>query len=241
MRACRNRPAGRRVSRATLTGQLEDALRLDILEGVLQPGQRLLSLDLTERYGVSATPLREALQRLAADNLVEYDPRLGTKVAPISKVDLRDIYDIRILLETIALKESMARRDANWIAHVSDAWAQLQALPLPRRDAVSRDSALAWSTAHRRFHEALFESCGSAWLLRFVSILYDHSERYRMLSAWSPTRERTSKEHEAIYRFAVQGSLEEAPEALRDHLERTVSDLEKRLSVDPEDFAGSPT
>ncbi len=87
--------AVQRVSRATLTTQLEDALRLDIIEGVLAPGQRLRSAELTDRYQVSATPLREALQRLAAQNLVEIDPRFGATVAPISRSDLHDTYWLR--------------------------------------------------------------------------------------------------------------------------------------------------
>src|SRR5688572_6357929 len=83
-----------RISRATLTEQLEEALRADILDGVYRPGQRLRASELTDRYGVSATPLREALQRLAAENLVELDPRLGATVSPISEHDLRDIYEL---------------------------------------------------------------------------------------------------------------------------------------------------
>src|ERR671915_1528247 len=102
------------VTRATLATQLEDALRVDIIEGVLTPGQRLRASDLTQRYGVSATPLREALQRLAAQNLVELGPRLGATVAPISESELRDIYFLRQMLETVALERSIAHGDEAW-------------------------------------------------------------------------------------------------------------------------------
>ncbi len=95
------RPAPR-LTRSTLTAQLEDALRVDIIEGVLVPGQRLRAADLSKRYGVSATPFREALQRLAAQRLVDLDPRFGATVADISRAELRDIYQMRDLLEGLA-------------------------------------------------------------------------------------------------------------------------------------------
>jgi DNA-binding GntR family transcriptional regulator len=183
----------KRVTRATLATQLEDALRVDIIEGVLTPGQRLRAADLTARYGVSATPLREALQRLAAQNLVEIDPRLGATVAHISQTDLRDIYWLRELLEGLALERSIERGDDAWERRVTDSWERFKAHGNKQRTGTAED-ALAWSDAHRAFHEALFAACDSPWLLRFVGTLYDHSERYRMLSVRSRLRD-TLEEH----------------------------------------------
>jgi GntR family carbon starvation induced transcriptional regulator len=217
-----------RVSRATLTTQLEDALRLDIIEGVLRPGLRLRAADLTQHYGVSATPLREALQRLAAQNLVTIDPRLGATVSEISHTDLRDIYFMRELLEGIALERSMERADDEWARHVTDAWNALRELTKEGSPGTTRSDALSWSAAHRAFHEALFESCGSPWLLRFVVTLYDHSERYRML-ARSPSRD-TLEEHEEIYRGTVARDTAGAVKALRRHLAGTVAALEEGIT-----------
>src|SRR5919106_1503563 len=138
----------KRVTRATLATQLEDALRVDIIEGVLTPGQRLRAADLTSRYGVSATPLREALQRLAAQNLVEVDPRLGATVARISQTDLRDIYWLRELLEGLALERSIERGDDAWEAGVTKAWERFRALGSMERAGTAAD-AITWSEAHR--------------------------------------------------------------------------------------------
>jgi DNA-binding GntR family transcriptional regulator len=218
-----------RVSRATLTTQLEDALRLDIIEGVLRPGLRLRAADLTQHYGVSATPLREALQRLAAQNLVTIDPRLGATVSEISQTDLRDIYFMRELLEGIALERSMQRADDTWAQHVTATWEDLREQSKDPA-ATTRSDALSWSSAHRAFHEALFESCGSPWLLRFVVTLYDHSERYRML-ARSPSRD-TLEEHEEIYKGMLARDTVGAVKALRRHLAGTVAVLEEGISAD---------
>jgi DNA-binding GntR family transcriptional regulator len=219
----------RRVTRATLASQLEDAIRLEIIEGVLTPGQRLRANELTKRYGVSATPLREALQRLAAENLVEIDPRLGAAVAEISRADLRDIYRLRDLLEGLALERSIQRADEAWEALVRSAWERFRAQASIEQSGSTRD-ALAWSEAHRAFHEALFDACDSAWLRRFVGTLYDHSERYRMLSVRSHRRD-TLEEHGAIFRSAMERNAPEAVTWLRRHLGNTVDNLEFEMST----------
>ena len=219
----------RRVTRATLASQLEDAIRLEIIEGVLAPGQRLRANELTRRYGVSATPLREALQRLAAENLVEIDPRLGAAVAEISRTDLRDIYRLRDLLEGLALERSIQRADVAWEARVRSAWERFRTQASIEQSGSTRD-ALAWSEAHRAFHEALFDACDSAWLRRFVGTLYDHSERYRMLSVRSHRRD-TLEEHGAIFRTAMERNAPEAVTWLRRHLANTVDNLEFGMST----------
>jgi DNA-binding GntR family transcriptional regulator len=220
--------AAHRVSRATLTTQLEDALRLDIIEGVLAPGQRLRSAELTERYQVSATPLREALQRLAAQNLVEIDPRFGATVAPISLNDLRDTYWLREVLETLALRRSIETGDDAWRARVTTAF---EALAATRGHPPAEDSleeSLDWSTLHRRFHEELFSACDSPWLVRMLATLYDHSERYRMVSRRRGTRD-TVAVHMPIYDSTVAGDVDAAVAALAAHLHDTVDLLKSRL------------
>lgn len=224
-------PDGRQhISRATLATQLEDAIRLDIIEGILTPGERLRAIDLTDRYGVSATPLREALQRLAAQNLIELDPRLGATVADISQTDLHDVYWLRDMLEGVGLERSIKLGDDRWLGLLTHAWERFRAESARGKEEDTREAALGWSVAHRAFHDALFAACDSAWLLRFLDILADHSERYRMLSA--RTRVRASlAEHEEIYRATLKRDSAAAVEALRRHLARTVQLLERAVPV----------
>lgn len=221
-----------RVSRMTLAGQVEDALRVDIIEGVLEPGQRLRASDLAQQYGVSATPLREALQRLAGQKLIDLDPRMGATVADISRSDLRDIYWMRELLEPLALERSMGQADTKWEERVARSWQEFRtaaaASDAAADDESTRELALAWSSAHRAFHEALFSACDSQWLLRFVQTLYDHSERYRMITVRRRTRH-TIEEHASIYEPAVGGNRIDAVAALKRHLVKTVDALEEGL------------
>jgi DNA-binding GntR family transcriptional regulator len=216
-----------RISRSTLAAQLEEAIRLDIIGGALEPGLRLRASDLTKRYGVSATPLREALQRLAAQNLVELGPRLGATVAPISKPELEDIYWLRELLEGVALERSIRLAGPDWDKRITAAYRAFEDTQ-GTGPATTRADALNWSAVHRAFHEALFEDCNSPWLLRFVGVLGDHSERYRMLSMRRGLRH-SLQEHRDIYEAAMARDSDLATDALRRHLAGTVDLLESAL------------
>lgn len=219
----------RRLSRATLTQQLEEALRVDIIQGVLPPGQRLRAGDLARRYGVSATPFREALQRLAAQNLVDLDPRIGATVAFISLPELRDIYSMRELLEVMALERSIQHGDKAWEDNVTRAWEDFRRQN-SKGARETREDAVAWLNGHRTFHNALVSGGDSPWLIRFVGTLADHSERYRMLSARTHRRASLA-EHEEIYEAAIRRDAETAKASLLDHLRRTVEVVEEGLTA----------
>ena len=88
---------------------------------------------------------------------------------------------------------------------------------------------MAWSRAHRTYHEALLAGCDSDWLVRFNEMLSDHSERYRVYSARVGTRD-SREEHESIYTAAKARDVDEAVAALRRHLESTVTTIEGGLS-----------
>jgi GntR family carbon starvation induced transcriptional regulator len=227
------------IRRATLTEQIADALRKDIIDGALAPGQRLTTAELTVRYQVSATPLREALQHLAAQGMVDIDPRLGTSVPPISRAHLHDTYAVREMLEVAAVARSIERADTAWAARLGELFIEFQ-------EAVKKgdrnSGVLSWSAAHRAFHEGLMANCESPWLKSLINVINDHSERYRMLSARLGVRDPIA-EHAAIYKAAVSLDVEAAVAALKQHLRKTVDVLEGALpisdgSADAEDASG---
>lgn len=220
---------GPRVRRETLTVQIEDLLRDDIIKGELSPGQRLTAADLTQRYDVSQTPLREALQRLAGQNLVEIDPRLGTTVAPISVEHLRDTYWIRGLLESLAVRRSVERGDEEWEQSLRKLFTEFETAVVQAQGDPHGD-VLSWSRAHRAFHSGLMAACGSPWLLGLLDVVTDHSERYRMLSAVKGERDPIG-EHSAILSAALARDSDAAVSALKAHLDRTVEVIEGSLPV----------
>lgn len=165
---------------ATLVEQAVNLIRYDILTGVLSPDTKLGIHELAARYGIGATPIREALSRLTAQGLVKAMMQRGFRVSPISRADLIDIVATRELVELEALRRSMTKGGDAWEAGIVSAlyrmekYTQLDAADLAHR----RDE---FDTVHKQFHTSLIAACGSTRLLEMQSALYDQAFRYRYL------------------------------------------------------------
>jgi DNA-binding GntR family transcriptional regulator len=164
----------------TQTDRATALLRAQILTGGLSPGERLRAADLRQRFGLGLTPMREALNRLFTEGLVEIEPHQGPRVTDASAAELADLMAARRDIERLCLTRAMAAGDADWEAEIVAALHLLSRTALP---AGPDDTAAAavWEARHRRFHVSLIAACDSAWLKRFWATLADHSERYRTL------------------------------------------------------------
>jgi len=206
---------------ATRATSLYDQLRGDLLGGTLEPGSKLAIEALAERYETSATPLREALNRLVSDGLVERREQRGFVVAAISAVDLAEITQTRCWLEEIALRQSIAAHSTAWEEGLVLAHHRLAQTPRSLSESRFEDNS-AWEPLHRAFHHALISGCGSRWLLSFCEQLADQHHRYRRLSAPRAFAKRAVKsEHQQLMEAAIEGRTEDAIALLRAHFERT--------------------
>ena len=218
---------------ATRATGLYDQLRGDLLGGVLEPGSKLAIEALAERYCASATPLREALNRLVSDGLVERREQRGFVVAGISEQDLAEITQTRCWLESIALRESMAAHSTAWEEALVLAHHRLARTPRSLSDSRFEDNP-EWEPLHRAFHRALISGCGSRWLLSFCEQLADQHHRYRRLSAPRAFAKREVKsEHQQLLEAALEGRADEAVALLCQHFERTA----RVIRDDPQLFA----
>lgn len=225
--------------RDTLTDQLHEAIRTDIVLGRLVPETIIRTHQFTDRYGVSATPLREALQRLAIEGLVELESRRGVRIPPLSVSGVRDIYRVRRLIETEMLKEAMELGDHRWLERVEATYEDLMSVgepalpPDPRREEaleIREARFLAWRERHRRFHATLLEPCRSAWLHRIYEILVNHAERYVFASVSSPLRDRqTTGEHAELFQAVARRDVQAAVAAHVRHLDGTLASVERLL------------
>lgn len=188
----------------------------------LAPGEKLKVAELSKAYGLSSSPIREALNRLTQDGIVEASENKGFKVAPISKEDYKEISRLRCLLETEALSESIQNGDDEWEAAVLGAFHRLN---LVEKKLTGSTLALddEWSTRHKAFHFALFGGCSSHLLLRMVDSLFDRAERYRRFSAHQRVKSRDkSGEHQALMNAALERDSEKAVLLLRSHITSTL-------------------
>ncbi|MDQ3475954.1 MAG: GntR family transcriptional regulator [Actinomycetota bacterium] len=172
---------------------VEDQMRSAILLGELPPGQRLLTAQLSERFSVSPTPLREAMQRLAGEGLVEFTTQRGARVTPLSAEDCVEITDLRCLLEPVALRHAATSGDDAWRQRVRAASRGLLAA-WKERDHARASSELAY----RAFYEASVSACRSFRLRQFARVVREQEARYRLVTIDSVDRRVLARDHRAM-------------------------------------------
>lgn len=216
----------RQLSRATLASTVHARLRSDILEGALEPGGRLRVEFVCERYRAGASPVREALNRLASEGLVDRHDQRGFAVAPVSLADLRELVKTRCWVEGMALRQSIQDRTEAWEETIVLAFHRLSRIP---RSTGSEHFAANpdWEQVHRSFHTALIAGCGSVPLLRFCEDLRDRADRYRQIAAAAEFPRRNElDEHRTIMELTISDDAANAVEMLEQHYRRTASACE---------------
>jgi DNA-binding GntR family transcriptional regulator len=198
---------------STRSEWVQERLRDAILQGELEPGQRLAANDLAQQWDVSPTPLREAFQRLASDGLVSVSPQRGARVASPSVETAVEIYELRILLEPRCLRQSLEASDETHRSEIKAAFEVFRTSPTVA-DGVE---------AHSRFHAALLSRCPSTWLARFTTQLSEASRLFQLASVQGgPVRRHPKAEHRALRDAAVRGDIARCVELQADHLRRTL-------------------
>jgi GntR family transcriptional regulator, carbon starvation induced regulator len=212
----------------TISSRISGLLREAILRGDLAPGSKINLDRLRERYDISISPLREAVSRLVADGLVEFEDQRGYRVVPVSPENLAEVTALRAEFEVIALRASIERGTLDW---ESDVMRALYLLNRTERDQARPDTIDAWEAAHSDFHMALIRGCGMPLLLTFCSVLHNMNDRYRRLYlAGSPAGRDVQAEHDEIAEAATAHDADRACAALRSHVLKTGEELSRRLA-----------
>jgi GntR family carbon starvation induced transcriptional regulator len=212
----------KRQSSRTIASDVFDQLRGDILEGRLAPGTRLRFKDLRARYESGLSPLREALMRLAADDLVILEDHKGFRVAPVSQEELVDLAMTWFELEALGIRQSIEKGDDRWAANIKARFKEMskQGMRTPQ-GTIDPD----WEPHNLAFHESLYAACGSPSLMRFCRVLSERFSRYRRLWAKRPHARNIAKEHEDLCRAVLKRDTAAAVAALRKHRTTTIQDL----------------
>lgn len=189
-------------------------IREEIIVGKLPPGSRLNEMELSERFGISRPPLREAFRMLGNEKLVEFMPRRGTFVAPMSLEDGEQVYRARQMLECTAIDIIGQERTAS-LAPLRDALAEAQRPP-------ETLSVIEDFHAMSRFHVRLIELAGNRWLIYCHQSLQSCLARYQVMYLNLPGSHVLSvEEHRRVLSFLEDGQYEAAKQHLIAHLNRT--------------------
>lgn len=218
----------------TLANKAYDQIRDNIIQGIHAPESPLRLAELKERYGMGFSPLREALNRLQSDRLVEIADLKGFRVAPASLEEMQDAMQTRIEIEESALALSIANGGDLWEDQIV---AALHALNREAGRQAQGGDLWDLEERHYQFHAALVSACGSPWKLRFFEQLYRATERYRipalMQQTTGPARD-IKAEHSALAKAAIARKHEEACALLRAHYLRTMEWMADSLKAKAE-------
>ena len=201
---------------STIGASTYQRIKRDIIFGELQPGSKLKLDALKERYSASLSTLRETLNRLASDGFVEAPEQRGFLVTPVSREDLTEISELRVLLECHALELSIENGDTDWEGNLVAAHHKLHLMEqrLLKGDDSEKET---WKRYDSEFHQAMIAACNSKNLLSLHSIIYDKYLRYQML-VLTYRGEVAAKEHKHMFDAALARDADMAKKLLEDHI-----------------------
>ncbi len=197
---------------ASLADQAYEALRAAIAEGRLKPGERIRELALAARLSISRTPIREAMQRLARDGLIQLDARNGAKVTELSLEAIQELYDLREILEGSAARFAAQGATANDLQRLDAVLA---------KEAEHADDSAVLAKLNKRFHQTLCEAANNRFLSSAVATF---STTLLLLGpttlAAGQRADESQAEHRAIVAAIKAGDADEAERLMRGHIRR---------------------
>lgn len=204
-------------------------MRRMILEGELEPGQRLVLRDIAGQLGLSIQPIRDAIKMLERDGLVDSESHRGAVVTQISGNTILELIAVRMWLEILATEQAVP-------AHTPDSIRATQEALETADIELARGGGLAYSQANRRLHEAI-EAPASPLVRQLISDSWEHlwRERRRMsLFELEPTAgPAAQREHIAIVTALANGDAKSATQAMARHRDSTLAAWRKALAVLP--------
>jgi DNA-binding GntR family transcriptional regulator len=202
-------------SRASLRQQVTEVLRGAVITGVMRPGALYSAPALAERFGVSATPVREAMLDLVKEGLIEAVRNKGFRVTDLTDSQLDDITDVRMLIEVPTVAAIAERYTPEWDPTI----AELRAVARQIVEHAESGDLIAYVEADRRFHLGLLELGGNAQLVSVVGDLRSRSRLYGLeqLAAHGQLG-RSAAEHEQLLDLVQAGDADHAGALMRRHI-----------------------
>jgi DNA-binding GntR family transcriptional regulator len=197
-------------------------LRAELMAGALHPGTALSQVELAQRFGVSRIPIRDALRILAGEGLVEIEANRGAKTISLTRDEVREIYDLRILLECDCLRRAAAVMTPG----------DLEKIDRVRLKSDLDAGGPDWAEGDWAFHRAMYEFAGRRRQLVMIESLRRTCVLYVSAYATMPAKKpRWLGEHGAIVKHLRRGDTDQALLALKEHLEGAAAHLLARMSV----------
>ena len=187
-------------------------LRQAILRGELTPGQRLMEIQLAQQLGVSRTPVREAIRMLEQDGLATMIPRRGAVVSRISGQNLRDVLEVRLALEELAVQLSCVRMDESMFAKLIEANEKFAEM-------LQGDDIVKMAEADEHFHDIIYLASGNARLVQLEKQIREQMYRFRIEHLKEKSkRHQLIESHKEILDALRRRDADAATMAIRSHI-----------------------
>jgi DNA-binding GntR family transcriptional regulator len=212
-----------KIQTGNAASRVTDNLRAAILSGRWVPSSRMQPAHLALEFGVSTTIIRESLTRLSGEGLINILPNRGFFIPELKLRELRDITELRIASESIAVRLSLTRGDLHWESELTATHHKLSRTQR-RSDKDPGHFTPEWSRLHRAFHQELIGACGCEPMLMLSANLATKTELYRQWAA--PTdgavQRDVEREHLELLQAALARDIDLTTELLATHYQRTV-------------------
>lgn len=196
-----------------------ETIREAIINGHLQPGERMMEIQLAEEMGVSRTPVREAIRKLELEGFVVMIPRKGAYVAGISLKDIADVFEIRIALEGLAAALAAERMTESELE-------QMERVLVKKAKTIETNDLEGLVEADTEFHEILYRSSRNERLGQIINHLREQIQRFRATSLSDPKRMRESlEEHKKIVEALSERNIALAQAAAQEHIENAENSM----------------
>jgi len=200
----------------TVGSSTHEKIKRDILFGELAPGSKLKLDGLRLRYEASVSTLRETLNRLASEGFVAAEEQRGFFVTPVSRGDLIEIANLRVLLECHALRISIENGDTEWEGNLVAAHHKLHRMEQRLLDGDLSEKE-TWKRYDWEFHLAMIQACNSNNLLDLHATIFDKYLRYQNL-VLTYRGDVAAREHQAMFEAALDRDADRAVTLLEAHI-----------------------
>jgi DNA-binding GntR family transcriptional regulator len=199
-------------------------LRQGIIKGKLKPGQKVIMAELAKSFGLSETPVREAIRRLESEGYINFTPHMGAIVTTIDKDEMTEIYMIRIVLEELATRLAAPHVTEKDLAFLNRKNREMEA-------AIRQGRYDNLAAMNKAFHLRIYKSAPFPRLYKMICDLWDTFERWPSVFSYVPERAAASvEEHDKIIRALRDGDLAKADQLIKAQKERTMEALQKYIA-----------
>lgn len=205
-----------------------NTLREAILTGDIEPGERLMEIRLAEKLGVSRTPIREAIRMLQLEGLVNMTPRKGTVVAEISKEDLKNVLEVRKVLEQLAVEKSCENVSDEAVSELRENLKEFNA-------AIKKKNPSDIAKIDVAFHDIIYRITGNDRLIQILYNIREQMYRYRLeYIKDQDTRQTVVRDHENLIEAIVNKDVEKAKSIIVAHIEHQEKTIMENMGFENE-------